>query len=114
MTTQLLIQRVTNGIIVSEVVPGQPSIDLAACAVFPGVGNDLLVYLSRMLPIPPLASPPQVAEAVREVRDIINEQSMQKAIDGYNTNAAQDFLRSGGDLSAIPSRKADPALGGPY
>jgi len=52
MNHQLLIQRVTNGIIVSPVNTGGSGVELSQIAVFTALDHTLLTHLSSMLDRP--------------------------------------------------------------
>ena len=67
MTTQLMIQRVHNGLIVSPITPGNTgSIDLSTIAVFPSCDGALLKYLQDKLDAP--ITMPEIVKEVAAVK----------------------------------------------
>lgn len=62
MTTQVLIQRVTNGLIVSPVAQGQTGIDLSQIAVFTKLDMTMLAHVAKVLDQP--ISMPEIVTSV--------------------------------------------------
>ena len=68
MNQAILIQRVSNGYIVSPFKPGQTQIESGELAVFEETGERFLQHVKKALEVP--ATEPTKAEMTQEVREV--------------------------------------------